>query len=148
MLYLLFHVKDESYAVDVRGVIEVVPRVKLRSLPKAPDYVAGLLNYRGESVPVLDLCMLLHGRSCAAVYGSRLVLVHYPDARGAPRILGLLAEQVTDTLQCKPEEFQPSTLVHSDAPYLRDVITYHDRLVQRVEIPALLPSAVQALLFK
>ena len=84
----------------------------------------------------------------AAVYGSRLVLVHYPDARGAPRILGLLAEQVTDTLQCKPEEFQPSTLVHSAAPYLRDVITYHDRLVQRVEIPALLPSAVQALLFQ
>ena len=148
MLYLLFHVKDESYAVDVRVVIEVVPRVKLRSIPKAPEYVAGLLNYRGEGVPVLDLCMLLHGKSCAAVFGSRMVLVQYPDARGALRVLGLLAEQVTDTLQCKPEEFQPSTLVHTAAPYLRDVITHRDHLVQRVDVTALLPSAVQALLFQ
>ena len=148
MLYLLFHVKDESYAVDVREVIEVIPKVKLRSIPKAPGYVAGLLNYRGESVPVLDLCMLLHDRKCAAVFGSRIVLVKYPDARGAERILGLLAEQVTDTLQCEAKEFRPSTLVHTSAPYLREVTTHRDQLVQRVDVSALLPAEVQLLLFQ
>ena len=148
MLYLLFHVKDESYAVDVREVIEIIPQVKLRSIPKAPDYVAGLLNYRGESVPVLDLCMLLHNRKCAAVFGSRIVLVNYPDARGAVRVLGLLAEQVTDTLQCEAGEFRPSTLVHTSAPYLREVTTHRDHLVQRVEVSALLATEVQALLFQ
>ena len=148
MLYLLFHVKDESYAVNVREVIEVVPRVKLRSIPKAPDYVAGLLNYRGASVPVLDLCMLMHDQKCASVFGSRIVLVQYPDARAALRVLGLLAEQVTDTMQCAAEEFCPSTLVHTSAPYLREVITYRDRLVQRVDVGILLPGEVQALLFQ
>ena len=148
MLYLLFHVKNESYAVDVRNVIEVVPWVKLRSIPKAPDYVAGLLNYRGESVPVLDLCMLLHNQNCAAVFGSRIVLAKYLDARGAIRVLGLLAEQVTETMQCDAEEFRPSTLVHTEAPYLREVITYRDHLVQRVDVNALLPAEVQALLFQ
>ena len=148
MLYLLFHVKDESYAVNVREVIEVVPQVKLRSIPKAPEYIAGLLNYRGETVPVLDLCLLLHDRKCAAVFGSRIVLVKYPDTRGTQRILGLLAEQVTDTLQCEAEEFRPSTLVHTSAPYLREVTTYRDHLVQRVDVSALLPAEVQLLLFR
>lgn len=148
MLYLLFHVKNESYAVDVRDVIEVVPWVKLRSIPKAPVYVAGLLNYRGESVPVLDLCMLLHNQNCAEVFGSRIVLAKYLDARGAARVLGLLAEQVTETLQCSAEEFRPSTLVHTAAPYLREVMTYRDHLVQRVDVNALLPAEVQALLFQ
>jgi len=148
MLFLLFHVNEESYAVDVRDVTEVVPRVKLRSIPKAPDYVAGLLNYRGESVPVLDLCMLLHGRNCAAVFGSRIVLVNYPDSRGVLRVLGLLAEQVTETLQCAAEDFRPSTLVHTAAPYLREVTTHRDHLVQRVEVNALLPTEVQSLLFQ
>jgi len=148
MLFLLFHVNDESYAVDVRDVTEVVPRVKLRSIPKAPAYVAGLLNYRGDSVPVLDLCVLLHDRECAAVFSSRIVLVKYPDARGAERVLGLLAEQVTDTLQCEAGDFHPSTLVHTSAPYLREVTTHRDHLVQRVEISALLAHEVQALLFQ
>lgn len=148
MLYLLFHVKDESYAVDVREVIEVIPKVKLRSIPKAPEYVAGLLNYRGESVPVLDLCMLLHDTKCTQVYGSRIVLMKYPDAKGTARVLGLLAEQVTDTLQCEAEEFHPSTLVHTSAPYLREVMTYRDHLVQRVDVSALLPAEVQLLLFQ
>ncbi|MBI3775624.1 MAG: chemotaxis protein CheW [Gammaproteobacteria bacterium] len=147
MLYLLFHVKEESYAVDVREVVEVVPRVKLRSIPKAPEYVAGLLNYRGDSVPVLDLCMLLHDTKCAPVFGSRIVLVQYLTAGSGKRVLGLLAEQVTDTMQCKAEEFRPSTLLHASAPYLREVITYRDHLVQRVEVDALLPTEVQALLF-
>ena len=148
MLYLLFHAKNESYAVDAREIIEIVPRVKLRSLPKAPEYVAGLLNYRGESVPVLDLCVLLHGNRCAAVFGSRMILMKYPDASGAMRVLGLLAEQVTETLQCKAEEFRPSPLAQSSAPYLREVITYHDHWVQRVDIHALLSTEVQALLFQ
>ncbi len=148
MLYLLFHVNDESYAVDVREVIEVVPKVKLRSIPKAPDYVAGLLNYRGASVPVLDLCMLLHERKCAAVFSSRIVLMKYPDAHAVARVLGLLAEQVTDTLQCTAEAFRPSTLLHTAAPYLREVTTYRDHLVQRIDVSALLPTKVQALLFQ
>ena len=148
MLCLLFNVNNESYAIDVREVIEVIPKVKLRSIPKAPDYVAGLLNYRGDSVPVLDLCRLLHGRNCAAVFGSRIVLVNYPNPHAVPRVLGLLAEQVTDTLQCDVEDFRPSTLVHTSAPYLREVTTHRDHLVQRVDVNALLPTEVQALLFQ
>lgn len=147
MLYLLFHVKDECYAVDVREVVEIIPKVKLRSIPKAPGYVAGLLNYRGESVPVLDLCMLLHDKNCAAVFSSRIVLVNYPDTSGT-RVLGLLAEQVTDTLQREAEEFRPSTLVSTFAPYLSEVTTHRDQLVQRIDISALLPAEVQSLLFR
>ena len=48
---------------------------------------------------------------------TRLVLVHY----GGDRQLGLILEQATDTLRCRPDEFQPYGLDNADAPYLGPV---------------------------
>lgn len=44
MLMLLFHVESDLYALDSRQVVEVIPRVLLRKVPYAPEYVAGLFN--------------------------------------------------------------------------------------------------------
>lgn len=61
MLLLVFQVAGESYAVEANRVIEVVPRVDLRRLPHAPAALAGLLRYRGQVVPVIDLGVFLAG---------------------------------------------------------------------------------------
>ena len=59
MLLLTFRAAENLYAVDVTRVVEVVPRVDLRRLPHAPDFLAGLFDYRGAVVPVIDLGILL-----------------------------------------------------------------------------------------
>src|SRR4051812_48300191 len=55
MLVLTFRVAEAPFAVAVARVVEVVPRVALRAMPHSPDYLAGLLHYRGKAVPVVDL---------------------------------------------------------------------------------------------
>ena len=47
MLFLQFKINDNKYLLEAKGVIEVVPYANLKRIPKAPKYVAGLLNYRG-----------------------------------------------------------------------------------------------------
>lgn len=55
MLLLTFNLGDDLYAIPVSDVIEVIPLVQIKPLRLAPPWVAGLFNYRGSSVPVLDL---------------------------------------------------------------------------------------------
>lgn len=148
MLFLLSLVKDARYAVSALDVVEVVPRVELLAIPKAPAFVAGLLNYRGVAVPVLDLCILMHGQPCAAVFGSRIVLVHYRHQPSTPRVLGLIVARVTETLERAPEEFLPSTISGAATPYLAEVTPYRDGLVQRIDIERLLPPEVHSILFQ
>lgn len=148
MLFLLLKVKDANYAVSAREVIEVVPRVDLLALPKAPAFVAGLLNYRGDAVPVLDLCVLMHGAPCAAVFGSRIVLVHYRHSQQTPRVLGLIVARVTETLERTPEEFHSSAISGEATPYLADVTPYRDGLAQRIDVERLLPTEVHNMLFQ
>ena len=59
-------------------------------MPKAPQAMIGLFNYRGTPVPVVDLSQLTLGRPSARRLSTRLVLVHYPDPKGGTHLLGLI----------------------------------------------------------
>lgn len=147
MLYLLLRLGTERYALDARRIVEVVPMVNLKPLPHAMPYVAGLFDYRGVLVPVIDLCRLTTARNCGAFLTTRTVLVDYPDDQGHSHILGLLAEQVTETVKLKETEFQDAGIEVPAAPYLGEVIKVGDSLVQRLEIEHLLPDELRSQLF-
>ena len=76
MLLLTFTAGPNRYAVDVRRVVEVVPRVELQSVPHAPAILAGLLEYRGKVVPVIELGLLLGTRPSQDCLSTRIILVH------------------------------------------------------------------------
>ena len=80
MLLLTFRAAENLYAVDVARVVEVVPRVDLRRLPHAPGFLAGLFDYRGTVVPVIDLGILLGSERCRDRLSTRIILV---DSRPA-----------------------------------------------------------------
>jgi len=142
-LYLQFRIADQRFALDVHEVIEVLPRRPLKPIAQAPSWVAGILAHRGALVPVVDLSALSFGQAAAQRTSTRLVLVRY---RGDLQ-LGLILEQATETLRCRPEEFQPYGLDNGDAPYLGPVRQDGQGLVQRIAVDDLLTDAVRELLF-
>jgi hypothetical protein len=82
MLMVLFQLGAERYAVDSHCVVEIVPMVDFKPVPHAPDYVAGLFNYRETVVPVIDLCHLTQKRPCLKHLSSRIILVDYGRLTG------------------------------------------------------------------
>ncbi len=150
MLVLIIQIGPDRFALDARVVREVVPAVALRALPHAPPEVAGLATWRGEVTPVIDLVRLLRGQPCPARMSSRLVVVDYPTPSG-PRPLGLLAEQVTDVERIDERAAHDPGVTVPDAPYLGRVLRSptiaHGALIQLVEVTALLPESLRALLY-
>ena len=90
MLLLTFRAADNLYAIEVARVVEVVPRIDVRRLPHAPGFLAGVFDYRGTVVPVIDLGILLGSESCRDRLSTRIILV---DCRPAgPSRPGQFAE--------------------------------------------------------
>jgi chemotaxis-related protein WspB len=147
MLFLLFQLGDERYALDTRHVAEVLPLVAITPILQAPTGVAGLFNYRGAPVPALDLSLLTLGRPAPARLNTRLVVVHYPDHRGDTRLLGLIAEKVTETVRRDPAEFVVSGITLDRAPYLGPIATDARGLLQWIEVERLVPASVRDVLF-
>ena len=147
MLMLLFQLGNSRYAVPAREVVEITSMVELETLPKTPDYVAGLFNYHGLHVPVLDLCSLVSGQACSKRITTRIIIVDFPLADGASRTLGLLAEHVTETLQIDEQEFTDTGIAVPDAPFIGRAAHSDQGLIQQLSIAELVPEHVQAQLY-
>ncbi len=143
-LYLLFSMGGDRYALDVHEVVEVLPLRRCKALAEAPPWLLGLFEHRGESVPVVDLCVRAFARPALLRASTRLVLVRYGAAR---RLLGLILEQATETLRLPADAFRPLDLNVGPAHYLGPVQDTPQGLVQRIEVAGLLPADVAARLF-
>jgi chemotaxis-related protein WspB len=143
MLFLKFRIGSESYALDTARIAEVLPLVEITRVPQAPAGIAGLINYRGASVPVIDLSELMMGEPARLHISTRLILVHYGE-----HLLGLIAEQATETMRRDAGSFADSGIASDAAPYLGPVTQDGGRLIRWIEVQKLLPSAVSSVLFR
>src|SRR6267378_5400402 len=105
MLFLVFELARDRYVLEIDQVAEVLPLLDIRPMPQAPTAVAGILNYHGTPVPVIDVSQLTLGRPAERRLSTRIVLVHFPDADGKPRLLGLIAERATQTMRREEKDF-------------------------------------------
>jgi chemotaxis-related protein WspB len=147
MLYLLFEVADQQYAIEATRVVEVLPLVQVTVIPRAPSEVAGLFSYRGRPVPLIDLRRLTLRRPARPRFSTRIILVHDVGTDGSDQILGIIAERVTETTRRDPSEFVATGFSNPGTPYLGGMITTSRGLVQRIDVPHLLPPATREMLF-
>lgn len=147
MLFLLFQVGPDRFALDATRVMEVVPLVDLTKIPKAPKGVAGLFNYRGRPVPAVDVCELALNKPARERLSIRIIVIHYPDAAGNDHLLGLIAEQATSLLRKDTGDFAGPAVRIEGAPYLGPVIMDGQGVIQQIHEQRLLSDSVRDMLF-
>ncbi|WP_295995249.1 chemotaxis protein CheW [Rugamonas sp.] len=146
MKQLIFHIGQDRYGLRLRSIVRVLPLLELKQLPLAPDAVAGLMDFHGRSVPVIDLCRMSGAAPASEHFDTRIVVVDYKAPDGASHLLGLLAERVLGV-----QDVDSDALVDSGvraALFLGQVASDKDGIVQLVELEHLLPEALRAILFQ
>lgn len=137
MLLLLFSLGAQTYTIRCDRVREIVPMVDMKKAGNAPDFFAGMFNYRGTIVPVLDLRRLIQGVPCEMRLSTRIILIDYPTKEGTPFLLGLMAERVTEAVR-RPDKDLLRTGVHLEkAPYLGNVVMEEKQMIQVIDLDRL-----------
>lgn len=147
MLFLQFKINENRYILDTGDVIEIVPYANLKRIPKAPAYVAGLLNYRGGAVPVIDVCFLMSDKACEPKLSSRIALVNCV-VDGHPACIGLLVEHMTETVRYDENDFSDPGVSPEESSYLGKVVIDDNRIVQLVNIGEIVPDEAHDILFR
>lgn len=147
MKVLLFHIGRDRYGLPLARIVRVLPLLELKQLPLTPDYVAGLMDLHGTPVPVIDLSRLAGLPAAAAQFDTRIVVVDYRAPGGETmHALGLLASQVRGIADIDTLQLEDSGV--ATVPFLGQVASDADGIVQLVELEHLLPPDVRALLFQ
>ena len=147
MLFLLFQLGQDRYALEANRVVEVVPLVELKQLAQAPPGLAGIFNYRGHPVPAVDLCSLALGRPASRHFSTRIVIVNYTDGTGTSHLLGLIAEHATGMLKKDAQEFVDPGVRIGPSRQLGPILMDDNGPVQWVHEHTLVPQPVGELLF-
>jgi chemotaxis-related protein WspB len=119
-LMLLFQVGDQQYAMKSDHIQEILPCIDLHPIDSPRPAIAGLMNYHGTMIPVLDLNQLMKGRSSHQHFGTRIVLLK-PIATAQPAI-AFLAERIIDTLTLDTQNLVDVPQAFEQAPYLGQII--------------------------
>lgn len=142
MLYVLCRIGQDAYAISSEAVERVLPFATLKTLPGGVRGLTGLLNYQGVSIPVVDLCLLLGGTPARELAGTRLLLCPVEGLRNGR--IALLVEHVSEVVRLAESDFRPSGAVGDEC--VDKVASNGGRLIQRIEVPTILPAEVLATL--
>jgi chemotaxis-related protein WspB len=148
VLFLLCQLGSDRYALEAARITEVLPLVGLKKILRAPPGIAGMLNYHGDFVPVIDLSELALGRSAPSRLGTRIILVRLLEEGDKFYHLGIIAENATEMMRCDPADFVSPGIVSGEAPYLGAISIGTHGVVQRVDIDRLLTPSLRDLLLK
>lgn len=147
MLFIVFKAGNASFAMEASKVIEVVPLVTLRACPGVPAYIVGLANYRGIGVPVVDLGRLVGGAPCAVYLSTRIILTPYAGSGDKQRVIGLLAETVTNTVEREESDFSQDNVAVPGSNCLGKLAVNGTGFIQRVVAAHLVPKEFEQMLF-
>ncbi len=136
-----FILDREEYGVDVRQVQEIRRVTEITSVPRAPEFVRGVINLRGRILPVLDLRRKLGLGEVAASGAARIIVVRVKE-----RLLGLLVDGASQVLKVPLSRIEPAPeeVVERGGDYIRGVAKLDDRLIILVEIERLLAHELRA----
>jgi purine-binding chemotaxis protein CheW len=105
--YLTFKLGEEVFAIDVAKVREVLDFTTITKIPRTPDFMSGVINLRGNVVPVVDLRLCFEMSKTVKTLSTCIVVVEM-SLDGEPTVIGALADSVEEVIDLEPDQIQPA----------------------------------------
>ncbi|MDD2473547.1 MULTISPECIES: chemotaxis protein CheW [unclassified Methanoculleus] len=99
-----FQLGEEHYALDIQIAREIVEMMPITPLPRAPEYLAGIINLRGEITNIIDLRNLL-GLPESEEADSRKIIVLMPDVAGGSNV-GIIVDDVHGVISVRDDQIE------------------------------------------
>jgi purine-binding chemotaxis protein CheW len=126
-----FLLAGEEYGVDVRLVQEIIRVGEITQVPRAPDFIKGVINLRGRIIPVVDLKRKLSLGVVELTREARIVVVKLKE-----RLIGLLVDGASQVLKVPVAviEAAPEEVVEIDTNAVRGVAKLEKRLIILIDL--------------
>lgn len=105
--YLTFNLVDETFASHVNNVLKILEMQKITEVPKAPEYMKGVINLRGNVLPVID-ARLKFGMTAKPYTEKTCILVLSIEIENENVEVGAIVDAVLDVIEFPKENIKPA----------------------------------------
>ncbi len=133
--YLTLTLAGETFAIGIDAVREILDYTEITRIPQAPAFMRGVVNVRGNAVPVVDLGQKLGLGEVGHTIHTRIVIMEVARD-GETAVMGALADSVKEVLELASEAIVPPPRMASDADAscLRGIGRQDDRFILLLDV--------------
>jgi purine-binding chemotaxis protein CheW len=135
---VVFNVGDEEFGVDISQVREIVRLLEITYMPKAPEFIEGVVNLRGQIVAIIDLAKRLGISSRPRGDTTRIIVIEIGE-----NTVGMVVDSVFEVLRLSSEDIEEVPgLIETEVPehYIRGVGKLKDRLLVLLDLNRVLTN--------
>jgi len=121
-----FNLGKEEYGVDISQVQEIIRMVEITHVPRAPHFMEGVINLRGQLIPIIDLRTRFSMPRALLTKSTRIVVTEIGNKR-----VGLIVDSVSEVLNIPIEQVEeaPDMIAGAGTEYIQGVGKVNDRLI-------------------
>jgi purine-binding chemotaxis protein CheW len=132
--YVIFRLADESYGVDIDNVENIEKHTEITRVPYTKSYIKGIINLRGNIIPVIDVRKRFGLESKDQDKDSRIMIIMYQELK-----VGLLVDASSEVLQIEKSEIEPAPKVlGTDDDYVEAIAKHNGRIIMIAQLGKLL----------
>jgi purine-binding chemotaxis protein CheW len=130
--FLVFESANNLYGIDILKITEILKPVQVTRLPNAENFVLGVINLRGNIVPVIDIRKILKNEYTELTNLSRIIVSNIYNKN-----LGLLVERVLEVVTLREDQIEGGEIKNFSENYIEGVGRSKDKLFLIFNLPLL-----------
>jgi purine-binding chemotaxis protein CheW len=121
-----FHLGSEEYGVDISQVQEIIRMVEITHVPRAPHFMEGVINLRGQLIPIIDLRTRFSMPRAEHTKSTRIVVTEIGSKR-----VGIVVDSVSEVINIPLESVEPAPdmIAGVGTEYIQGVGKVGERLI-------------------
>ena len=128
--YIVVMVGSEQYGIDISYIDNIVPMQKITRVPKVQTYFKGVINLRGEVVPVMSVRKKMGLEDDVLTNASRIIILKLEENAS----LGVIVDEVREVVNLSEDEIDK---VSNKGRFINGIGKHGDQLISLLEINAL-----------
>ena len=135
---VVFKLEKEHFGVNIESINGIVMMDEITKVPKAPNFIEGVINLRGSVIPVLDLRKRFGLEATPPTKSSRIVVVELSEG-----VIGMIVDEVSETFKISSEEIDPpsSFFESTETQFVKGVAKKSDGLVIILDLSSILTTS-------
>ena len=107
--YVVFKLNKEEFGIDIMNVKEIIPYQKSTQIPNSPNFIAGVINSRGNVIPIINLNKRFKLNTEEITGDTRIIVINIEEKE-----IGFVVDEASQTLRLEKEQIDPTPDIISD----------------------------------
>ena len=136
-----FRLATEEYGVDISQVQEIIRMVEITHVPRAPRFMEGVINLRGQLIPIIDLRTRFGMQKIDATKSTRIIVTEIGNKR-----VGIVVDSVSEVLNIPIENVEdaPEMIAGVGTEYIQGVGKLDERLIIMLDLTMVISGEEKA----